>query len=158
MSNKVRDIDTKDRTFYFFNDIINVKKIDLSNIKIHKRSYRNILIYYIGYATIKDQKYVKINSANSLYLILNRYFEEIKKSKYLTLVATNENKGKNKIYEELWIKIRDLIRSKTKSSDDYDKKFGSDDDLPLTIIVRAVFHKNNKYYPQVFLDVCLYEL
>ena len=54
MSNKVRDIDTKDHTFYFFNDIINVKKNDLSNIKIHKRSYRNILIYYIGYATIKD--------------------------------------------------------------------------------------------------------
>ena len=45
--------------------------------------------------------------------------------------------------------------------------FNSDDELPLnktveipkiTIVVRAVFHENNKYYPQVFLDKCLYEL
>ena len=45
--------------------------------------------------------------------------------------------------------------------------FSSDDELPLnkaieiptiTIVVRAVFHENNKYYPQVFLDECLYEL
>ena len=46
-------------------------------------------------------------------------------------------------------------------------KFNSDDELPLnktieipiiTIVARAVFHENNKYYPQVFLDKCLYEL
>ena len=48
--------------------------------------------------TIKDLKYVKINSVNSLYLIfskLSRYFEEINKSKYLTVVPTNESKEKN---------------------------------------------------------------
>ena len=28
----------------------------------------------------------------------------------------------------------------------------------MTIVVRAVFHENNKYYPQVFLDDCLYKL
>ena len=39
-------------------------------------------------------------------------------------------------------------------------KFNSDDELPLnkTIAVRSVFHENNKYYPQVFLDECLYKL
>ena len=77
-------------------------------------------------------------------------------------------KGKKKKYEELWIKIRDLIRS-TKDSDDYDEKymkikFNSDDELPLnktigihsiTIVLRIVFHENNKYYPKVFLEECL---
>ena len=71
---------------------------------------------------------------------------------------------KIKKYEELWIKIWDLIRLLTKSLDDYDEismktKFDSDDNLPLnktieisiaTIVVRAVFHENNKYYPQDF--------
>ena len=38
----------------------------------------------------------------------------------LTLVPTNESKEKIKKYEELWIKIRDLIRSITENSDDYD--------------------------------------
>ena len=56
--------------------------------------------------------------------------------KYLTLVPTNESKEETKKYEELWIKIRDLIRSITKNSDDYDEKymkikFNSDNELPL---------------------------
>ena len=63
-------------------------------------------------------------------------FEEINGSKYLTLVPTNESKEKIKKYEELWSKIRYLIRSITKSADDYDEKytkikFNSDDKLPL---------------------------
>ena len=50
-------------------------------------------MYYTGYVTIKE--YVKIYSVNPLCLIfrnVNGYFEEINKSKYLTLVATNESK------------------------------------------------------------------
>ena len=66
---------------------------------------------------------------------MNGYFEEINGNKYLTLVPTNESKEKIKKYEELWIKIRDLIRSITKNLDDYDEKymkikFDSDDNLP----------------------------
>ena len=84
----------------------------------------------------------------------------------MTLVPTNESK------EELWSKIRDSISSITKDSDDYDEKyikieFDSDNKFPLNktieirnmiIVVRAVFHENNKYYPQVFLNECLYKL
>ena len=95
---------------------------------------------------------------------VNGYFEENNGNKYLTLVPTNESKEKIKKYEELWIKIGDLIRSITKKLDDYDEKhmkikFNSNDELPLnktkeiptiTIVVRAIFLENNKYYPQVF--------
>ena len=72
----------------------------------------------------------------------------------------------------MWIKIRNLNRSVTKNSDDNDEnytkiKFNSDDKLPLNkmieissviIVVRAAFHENNQYYPQIFLDECLYKL
>ena len=65
-------------------------------MKIDENSCKNILIYYIGYVSIKDLKYVKINSVNPLYVIINRvngYFKEIEKKKtYLTLVPTNESK------------------------------------------------------------------
>ena len=68
--------------------------------------------------------------------------------------------------------FEELIRSLTKNSDDYDEnymkiKFNSDDKLPLNktieiprmiIVVRAIFLENNKYYPLVFLDECLYKL
>ena len=58
-------------------------------------SYKNILIYDIGYVMIKDLKYVKINSVDPLYLLfskVNGYFEEINKNKYLTLLHINESK------------------------------------------------------------------
>ena len=44
--------------------IINIKKLDPNNIRIDEKSKKDIPIYYIGYATIQDSKYVKINSAN----------------------------------------------------------------------------------------------
>ena len=47
MCNKVKDIDIKNHTYYFFNDIINMEDFDLNNIKIDEMSYKNILIYYI---------------------------------------------------------------------------------------------------------------
>ena len=78
-----------------FNDIINIKHFDLDNIKIDEKSYKNILIYYIGYVTIK--KDLNIFSVNPLYLIFSYvkgYFKEISGNKYLMLVPTNESKEK----------------------------------------------------------------
>ena len=72
MINKVKDIDIKNHRYYFFNDIINIKNSDPNNIKIDENSYKNILIYYIGYVTIRDLRYVKINSVNPFYLIFSK--------------------------------------------------------------------------------------
>ena len=72
MSNKVKDINIKNHTYYFFDDIINIKIFDLTNISRDEKSYKNIFIYYIGYVTIKDLKYVKINSVNPLQLIFSK--------------------------------------------------------------------------------------
>ena len=72
----------------------------------------------------------------------------------------------------MWSKINDLIRSITKNLQDFDEKhmkikLNLDDELPLNktveiptmaIVVRAVFHENNKYYLHVFLDKCLYKI
>ena len=88
------------------------------------------------------------------------------------LVPTNESKEKIKKYRELWSRIRDLIKSITKNSVDYDEKymkikFNSDDKSPLNktieisimaLVVTAFFFENNKYYPQVFLDECLHKI
>ena len=88
MSNKVKDINIKKLNILIFQFFI----------LIFQKSYKKILIYYIGCVTIKDSKYVKNYSVNPLYLICNKvngYFEEININKYLMLVPTNESK---KIY------------------------------------------------------------
>ena len=94
-----KDIDMKNRTYYFFNNIISINNFDPDKIKIDEKSYKNILIYYNGYVTIKDLKYVKINSVNPLYLIFSKgsgYFEEINGNKYLTQVPLANERKKNK--------------------------------------------------------------
>ena len=94
MRNKIKDIDIKNHTYNFFNDVINIKYFD---IKIDEKSDKNILIYYIGCVTITDWKYVNIYIVNPLYLIfkkVNVHFEEVNGNKYLALVPTNGSKTK----------------------------------------------------------------
>ena len=47
--------------------MINIKNIDPNKINTDQKSYKNILIYQIGYVTVKDLSYADINSANSYY-------------------------------------------------------------------------------------------
>ena len=72
INNNIKDIKIKNYTYNFFDDIVNIKGFDPNNIKIDEKLYKNILIYYIAYVTVKKLKYVKINSVNPLYLMLNK--------------------------------------------------------------------------------------
>ena len=79
------------------NNKINIKNFHPDKTKIAEKSDKYVLIYYIGYAVIKDLKYVKINSVNPLYSIfrkVNGYFEEINGNQYLILLSTDESKEK----------------------------------------------------------------
>ena len=65
--------------------MINIEDFNPNLLKIDKKSYKNIDIYYIGYITMKDSEYVKINGVNPFYLIINKVdvcFKEI--NKYLS--------------------------------------------------------------------------
>ena len=77
----IKGTNIKNRTYYFFDDMTNIANVDPTLLKINKKSYKNIDIYYIGYITMKDSDYVKIKSVNPLYLIISemdRHFEERK--------------------------------------------------------------------------------
>ena len=167
----IKEINIKNRTYYFFDDMINIKYFDPNLLK----SRINIDIYYIGYITVKDSEYLKIDSVNPLYSIINEvdgYFKKINGNKYLTLVSTDKKKVVLTKYTELVDGIKNSIEKINNKSGEYEKdfmkiKFDSGDSLPLnktvklhnmTIIVRSVFGENGKCYPNVFLDECLYEL
>ena len=82
----IKQINIKNRTYYFFNDMINIKDFDPSLIKTDKKSYKNIGIYHIGYITIKKiRDYENINSVNPLHLMIGEvdgYIEETNGNKY----------------------------------------------------------------------------
>ena len=172
----VKQIDVKTRTYYFYNDIIDIKNFDAWLLKIDKKSYKNIDIYNVGYITIKKIDNCKnIHSVNPLYLLIdhaNGYIEEKGVNKYLVFDSTDKNKELLKKYNDVFNEIRNKIKEVSSGECDYKKdymkiKFNSDDKLPLnkplkfnnmTITIRSVFEKDGKLYPQVFLDDTLYEL
>ena len=156
-----------------------ISKISISNLlKIDKKHYKEINIYYTGYITIKKiDDYEIVYNVNPLYLQVNYangYIEEKNGNKYLIFDdSVNENKGLLKKYADVWDGIKNEIKAINGGKEnDYGKdymkiKFNSDDDLPLnkplkfhvmTIITRSVFEESGKLCPPVFLDYALYEL
>ena len=76
----VKQTDIKNRTYYFYNDIMDIKILDSTLLKVDKKSYKDIGIYNIGYITIKKiDDCENIYSENPLYLLVNYasgYIEE----------------------------------------------------------------------------------
>ena len=59
---RTKQIDIKNRTYYFYNDIIDLKNFDAGLLKIDKKSYKDIGIYNIGYVTKKNLMIVWIST------------------------------------------------------------------------------------------------
>ena len=112
---EIKQINMKNRTYYFYNDQIDSKDFDAKLLKIDKKDYNEIYIYYIGYVTItKVGDYDIINSVNPLYLIINEmigHFEEKNENKYLVLDEIDENKEVLNKYKEVWESIKKEIET-----------------------------------------------
>ena len=91
---EVKKINIKNRNYYFYNDMIDLKTFDERLLKIDKKSYKNIGIYNIGYITIKKNDDCKnINSINPLHVRIdhgNGYIEQEGINKYLVFDSTDE--------------------------------------------------------------------
>ena len=169
-----KQINIKNRTYCFYNDIIDLDNCDVELLKIDKKSHKDINIYNIGYVRKKNCDSMNINSVNPLSLGItrvNEYIEEKGMDEYLVFNSTDENKELFKNYHNVFNGIKNKIKEKNNECDyekDYLKiKFNSDDDLPLnkflifplmTVTVKYVFEEDSKFYPQVFLDDTLDEL
>ena len=90
---QVKEINIKNQTYYFFNDIINIKNFHSNLLEIEKKSHKDIDIFYIGYITIKKfGDCGNIYCVKALYLIIHSatgYFKEKNDEKYLILDATD---------------------------------------------------------------------
>ena len=163
---EVKQIDIENRTYYFYNDIIDLKNFQSNLLKIDKKPYKDIDIYNMGYITIKknDDCENTCECVNPLYLRINYangYIEEKGVNKYLVFDSTDENKELLKKYNDVFNGIRNKIKKISGDECDYEKdymkiKFNSDDDLPLnkplkfhnmTITIRSVFEEDGKLYP-----------
>ena len=166
---EIKELNIKNRTYYYFNDIIDIKDFHSNLLRIDKKQYKDIDIYYIGYITVKKiGDCENINSVNPLYLMIHSatgYFKEKYGEKYLILDSTEK-------YDEVFSGIKKEIETINGGKElFYEKNYAKigvntdDDGVPLnkklkfpslTIIIRCVFQNGNKLQPQVYLDECLY--
>ena len=117
---EVKQINIKNRTYYFYNDMINLKKFEPN-----RKSYKNIGIYNIGYIIIKKiDDCENIYSVNPFYLRIdhaNGYIEEKGVNKCLVFDSTDENKELLKKYNDVWNGVRDKIKEVSSNECDYEK-------------------------------------
>ena len=150
----------------------------MNSLEIIKRGSRiAAIIYYTGYVLNSDYDY---DTINPLYLVINRligYIEEIEGSsdKYLVVAKSVRNKNIIGVLDVLWGSIENKIEDKIYHIPNnypsikikgYDKfRFNSDTNLPLdtliefrsiVINVSCISEKDNEYYPEIYLDECLY--
>ena len=112
---KIKQINIKNWTYYFYNNQINLKDFDARLLKVDRKDYKEIDIYYTGYVTVKKiANCNNINSVNPLYLTINEmigHFEEKNENKYLVLDDVDENKEVSKKYEEVWEGVKKEIET-----------------------------------------------
>ena len=150
----IKQINIKNRTYCFYNDIINLDEFDESKIKVDKNDFNDIDIYYLCYEHKKKISECNvINSVNPFYLRIadmKGQFEKGKDDAWYLIIS-----HKDDVYEKL-MGIFESIKKKITA--EYDKdymkmKFESNNIFPInkdvnirldTIVIRAIFVQEGK--------------
>ena len=75
-----KQLDIKNKSYYFYNDLINVINFEANNLKIYKKSWKDIDIYYVGYVDKDKPSEYNANSVNLLYLTINKVYSYVSKN------------------------------------------------------------------------------
>ena len=175
----IKSLEIKAKVNYNWDDIVYINDFHEDSLEIIKRESKiGFNIYYIGYIFKSNYYDYGYSTIRPLYFVINRlisYIKEIEGSSDKYLVVLNSLHNSNitsfldKILESIENKIEDKIEDKINPGikiKDYNKfRFNSDIDLPLNtalefrsllINVSCVIEKDNEYYPEIYLDECLY--
>ena len=157
----IESLKMKHQSYYYWNDTIYIDDFNIKYLKINERESRA----GIGYILYKLE-YI-MNSVVPLYLNVKSLLggvEKINGSSDRYLVIDKSNVEVINVFNIIKEYIKDKIN--TSKIDGFDKmRFSSDIDLPLakliefkilTIIIKCIIKKNDKYYPEIYLDECLY--
>ena len=162
----IKSLEIKNKTNYDSDTISHINDFDVNSLAVSKKESRiGVNIYY----TRRDLN-LDNNTIIPLYFFIDRligFIEEIDgfSDKYLVVVSSVRNKNIINYIDKIWKSIKNEINPGIKIKD-YDKfRFNSDIDLPVNTItefrslltnVSCVIEKDNKYYPEIYLDECSY--
>ena len=159
-NNEFKKVRVKNRTSYYFDDIIKTEDFDLDNILIDEKSHENTLIYDVSYKTLIESKLLRIRFGN-----IDGFIKIYDGTRYLTLFGPEK-------YDAIYNRIRYLISLKSGMTyiiSHYLAKIKVDSYNPLPIEKRLTLHiiihiksvlnkDKNHYYYKTFLEKCSYQL
>ena len=155
-----KEINIKNRSYYYYNDILDLDEFDESKIKVDKKDFNDTDIYYLGYEYKKKITECNIiKSVNPLYLRIvdiKGQFEKGKDDAWYLVISDKDDVYKKLV--DIFESIKNEIIEKTWDALEYDKdymktKFGSNNIFPTdkdvnihlaTIVIRAIFAKYGK--------------
>ena len=163
----IEPLQIKNKHYYDCNNVIIYDfDFDIGLVKIFKRESKiGVNIYYIGYKPDID------DTITPSFFFVDRLFgfiEEIKGSSDRYLVVSTKNEIIVNIFNKLWKFIENKIisdDSNNKIKEYYKLRFDSDLYLPLDTLIEfhslminvsCIIEKDNEYYPEIYLDGCLY--
>ena len=165
----IKSLEIKTKINYNWDNIIYINDFNADLLEIIKRESRiGANIYHSGYVLDPDYDYSTINPLHFVVDRLIGYIEEIEGSSDKCLVIASSVRNKKNIISVLdivWTSIEDKINPSIKIKDYNKLRFNSDIDLPLNpktefrslvINISCVIEKDNEYYPEIYLDKCLY--
>ena len=161
----VKQLNIKNRTYYFYNDLINTLNFESNNLKLDKKIWANIDIYYIGYVDKNKPEDWRVSSVNPLYLITNKVFCSVGEengTKYLKIEKHHSEPSLNKwnqVFDSIKYHIKKINNKGVNFNDDPNKiKSIGDDSLrqdkliyfpTLTVVIKCVLKQGDLFYPQV---------
>ena len=162
----IESLKIKNQSYYYWCDIVYINDFDIKYLKINKRESR--VGIDIGYVLYKLE-YIT-NSIVPLYLNVESLLgivEKINGSSDRYLVIDKSNITVINVFNTIQEYMQStIIKDNLIKIDRFDKiRFSSDIDLPLgkliefkilTIIIKCIIKKKDQYYPEIYLDKCLY--
>ena len=161
----ISSLEIKNKINYDINNISHIDDFNVNSLRVTKKESRiGANIYYIRCALNPDDDIIP------LYFFINDLFGYIKEidgssDKYLVVVSSLRNKNIISAIDTIWRSIENKINPGIKLKDYGKFRFNSDIYLPLNMIIEfrsllinvsCVIEKDNEYYPEIYLDECLY--
>ena len=132
----VRKLNIKNKTYYFYNDLINILNFESINLKLNKKTWKYIDVYYVAYVDNNKPKDWSVKSVNPLYLMINKVFCSVGEEnsvKYLKIEKNHCDPVMNKwniVFDSIKDNIKNISNEEVNFNDDFNKsKFISDDSL-----------------------------
>ena len=167
-----KQLNIRNKTYYFDNDLINVLNFEANNLKLDRKSWKCIDIYYIGYVEKDKSSNWSVNNVNPLYLIANKVYGYISEKNGIKFLSIDKGDAALKKYDQVFSGIKyhigKISGEEVVYNSSFDKiKFLTDDSLSLgkliyfptlTVVIRCAFKQDGVFYPQVYSNDCLYQL